>query len=138
VEELTKPVESKRSQNGISARTAGDAESERSNAFHQLCERENQVFALAALGASNATIARALHLSEGSVRNTVARVIHKLGVDDRTQALLLCYRTELREVAAEPPPLSSQRQHIRQIRRGTSRAQLVEFVLPGHSRQKSR
>jgi DNA-binding NarL/FixJ family response regulator len=48
-------------------------------------------------GFSNAEIAQALHLSDGTVRNYVSAVFSKLGVSDRTQAAVLALRYGLVE-----------------------------------------
>ena len=67
----------------------------RADSFGCLTAREHEVLRLLATGATNPEIARALTLSEGTVRNAVARVTCKLGVADRTQAALLGYRAGL-------------------------------------------
>ena len=54
-----------------------------------LTDRERDVLALLAEGASNAQIARALGLSMKTVQNYVSRILDKLQVADRTQAALL-------------------------------------------------
>lgn len=51
-------------------------------------ERESEVLALLARGASNKEIAAALFISEGTVKNHVTSIFGKLGVTDRTQAAL--------------------------------------------------
>ncbi|HEV7653166.1 MAG TPA: response regulator transcription factor [Mycobacteriales bacterium] len=53
-----------------------------------LTERELDVLRGLAGGRSNREIARALHLSEGTVKNHVSTVLAKLGARDRTQAAL--------------------------------------------------
>jgi DNA-binding NarL/FixJ family response regulator len=53
-----------------------------------LTDRERDVMALLADGASNAQIARALGLSLKTVQNYVSRILDKLQVTDRTQAAL--------------------------------------------------
>ena len=57
-----------------------------------LTERELQVLALIAEGASNPQIARTLDLSLKTVQNYVSRILDKLQVADRTQAALLAAR----------------------------------------------
>jgi DNA-binding NarL/FixJ family response regulator len=53
-----------------------------------LTDRERDVLALLAAGASNAQIARTLGLSLKTVQNYVSRILDKLQVTDRTQAAL--------------------------------------------------
>ncbi len=59
---------------------------------HMLSERENEVLQLMARGLSNSDIARNLYLSEGTVRNYISSILSKLGVSDRTQAVLAALR----------------------------------------------
>ncbi|MEV6521330.1 response regulator transcription factor [Longispora sp. NPDC051575] len=51
-----------------------------------LTDREVDVLRLVARGLTNREIARQLHLSEGTVKNYLSRVLERLGVRDRTQA----------------------------------------------------
>ncbi len=53
-----------------------------------LTAREREVLKLMASGISNRAIAEALTLSEGTVKNHVSSVFSKLGVTDRTKAVL--------------------------------------------------
>jgi DNA-binding NarL/FixJ family response regulator len=53
-----------------------------------LTERELAVLRLAASGWSNRQIARGLYLAEGTVKNHMSSVLTKLGVTDRTRAVL--------------------------------------------------
>ena len=59
-----------------------------------LTTREREVLAELAQGRSNREIARALHVSEKTVKAHVSSVLAKLGVQDRTQAALLAVRHE--------------------------------------------
>jgi DNA-binding NarL/FixJ family response regulator len=54
-----------------------------------LTSRELDVLRLAASGYSNREISHALHLSEGTVKNHMSSVLVKLGVRDRTRAVLI-------------------------------------------------
>ncbi len=53
-----------------------------------LTERETEILRLMAGGYSNKEIARALDVAEGTVKNHVSSVLGKLGVRDRTRAVL--------------------------------------------------
>jgi DNA-binding NarL/FixJ family response regulator len=59
-----------------------------------LTNREREVLAELTQGRSNREIARALHVSEKTVKAHVSSVLAKLGVQDRTQAALFAVRHE--------------------------------------------
>jgi DNA-binding NarL/FixJ family response regulator len=61
----------------------------------QLTSREREVLAELAKGRSNREIARALTVSEKTVKAHVSAVLAKLGVQDRTQAALVAVRHQL-------------------------------------------
>ncbi len=56
--------------------------------FESLTERETEVLRLMAGGYSNREIAEALDSAEGTVKNQVLSILAKLGVRDRTRAVL--------------------------------------------------
>ncbi len=58
----------------------------------RISERERQLLKLLACGLSNAEIAQQLYLTEGTVRNYSSELFKKLGVSDRTQAVVTALR----------------------------------------------
>jgi two-component system response regulator NreC len=69
------------------------------DAYDTLSEREREVLLLAAVGHTNREIARALHLSEGTVHNYRATVMEKLGFHDRVELLKYAIRRGVLSVA---------------------------------------
>ncbi len=68
----------------------------------RLTPRELEVLRALALGYSNADIARALVMSEGTVKSHVNRLLAKLGLTSRTQAVVFGYESGLVRVGTEP------------------------------------
>ena len=61
----------------------------------KLTDREQNVFLQLAAGRSNREIAEDLHLSEGTVKVHVGRILAKLDLRDRVQAVVLAYESGL-------------------------------------------
>lgn len=61
----------------------------------ELTGREREVLGLLAKGRSNREVGDALNISENTVRIHVSRILDKLGVTDRTQAVLLAIQKGL-------------------------------------------
>jgi DNA-binding NarL/FixJ family response regulator len=60
-----------------------------------LTPREREILKLMTSGISNREIASALHLGDGTVRNHVSNILSKLGVSDRTRAVLTALQRKL-------------------------------------------
>jgi DNA-binding NarL/FixJ family response regulator len=64
-------------------------------AFSELTPREREVFDLLARGLSNPEICEQLVISEATAKTHVARILQKLDLRDRVQAVIYAYETGL-------------------------------------------
>ncbi len=75
--------------------TSSPARPPQADRLNVLTPREREVLALVTLGRSNAEIASDLHLSEGTVKTHIGRILAKLDLRDRVQAVILGYECGL-------------------------------------------
>ncbi|MEO0942674.1 MAG: response regulator transcription factor [Cyanobacteria bacterium J06642_12] len=63
--------------------------------FEELTEREREVLNLMVQGSSTSALAEKLNLSEGTIKFHISHIFQKLGVSDRTQAVIVALKRGL-------------------------------------------
>lgn len=89
--EITRRVIERFARISAPGRPAPVAERPEPAAVGELTDREREVFELIALGLANAEIAARLYLGEATVKTHVSKVLQKLDLRDRIQAVVYAY-----------------------------------------------
>jgi DNA-binding NarL/FixJ family response regulator len=97
---LLSPSVTRRVIDRMAALPSGEAVLDRR--VEQLTTREREVLEQLARGLSNAEIARALVIEESTVKTHVKRVLMKLGLRDRVQAVIFAYESGLTRPGPKP------------------------------------
>ena len=79
----------------VATRVLREMHAEAQSAFNELTPREREVLAQIARGRSNAEIATALVIGEGTVKMHVSNILSKLHLADRTQAAIYALQKRL-------------------------------------------
>jgi DNA-binding NarL/FixJ family response regulator len=96
------PAVTRRVMARMAAAAPAGVTADRVTAVASLTEREKDVLHLLAIGCTNAEVADRLGVGEATAKTHVSRVLAKLGVRDRVQAVIVAHETGF---AARPRPL---------------------------------